>query len=77
MGKKRKDPIPMPGPVPGISQVHNKFGPMTSLLLCRLYSVLNAGRDGTLDCILHQSPKFYHNVFLFDGLKTQGTFIEF
>ena len=35
----------------------------------------NSGREGTLGCLLHQSKKFYDNVFLFVSLKTFGTFI--
>ena len=31
---------------------------------------INTGREGTMDCLLHKSPKFY-------GLTTLGTFIEF
>ena len=27
-----------------------------------------SGREGTMDCFLHQFPKFYNNVFLFVGL---------
>ena len=29
------------------------------------------------DNLLHQSPKFYNNVFLFVGLKTLGTLVNF
>ena len=44
-----------------------KFGP------CRMHE--EAGREGTLDCLFHLSPKFYNIVFLFVGLTTLGTFI--
>ena len=37
----------------------------------------NPGRQGTLGCLLHQSPKFFNNVFLFIGWTTLGTFIKF
>ena len=33
-------------------------------------------REGTWGC-LHWYPKFYNNVFLFVGLTTLGTFIDF
>ena len=39
--------------------------------------VLFSGREGSLDCKSHWIPKFYNHVFLFVGLKTLGTFIEF
>ena len=42
--------------------------------LCQDYK---SGRKGTMVCLLHSSPKFYNNVFLFVGLSTFGTFIEF
>ena len=32
-------------------------------------------RKGTIGCLLHQSPKFYNNVFLFVGLTTLGILI--
>ena len=32
---------------------------------------------GHMDCLLHKSPKFHNNVFLFVGLTTLGDFIEF
>ena len=35
-----------------------------------------AGREGTIGCLFHQSPKFYNNVFLFVDLTTLGIFIE-
>ncbi len=40
-------------------------------------SVFLAGREGAIDCLLHQSSKFYSSVFLFVGLSTLETFIEF
>ena len=36
-----------------------------------------SGREGTFGCLLHYYPKFYNNVFIFVGLITLGTFIEF
>ena len=39
-------------------------------------AVLGRGR-GALCSSLHYSPKFYNSVFIFVGLKTLGTFIEF
>ena len=33
--------------------------------------------EGTIGCIFPNSSKFYNNVFLFAGLITLGTFIEF
>ena len=39
--------------------------------------IIYSRREGTLGCLLHQSPTFYNNVFLFVGLTTLGTFIEF
>ena len=32
------------------------------------------GREGALGCLLHKSPKFYSNVFVFVDLTTFGTF---
>ena len=36
-----------------------------------------SGSEGTLGCLLHQSPKFYYNFFFFVGLTILGTLIEF
>ena len=33
------------------------------------------GREGSLGCLLHQTPKFNNNVFLFNSLTTLGTWI--
>ena len=41
------------------------------------YGLLYLRREGTLGCLLHFSPKFYNNVFLFVSLTTLGAFIEF
>ena len=35
------------------------------------------GREGTLGYLLHQSPKFYINVFMFVGLTFLGTLVNF
>ena len=43
---------------------------------CRVATCFT-GREGTLICLLHLSPKFYYNVFLFVGLTTLETFIKF
>ena len=37
----------------------------------------SVGRERTLGCLLHYFLKSYINVFLFVGLTTLGTFIEF
>ena len=37
----------------------------------------NPEKDGTMGCLLHWSPKFYNNVFLFVGLTTLGTLVNF
>ena len=37
----------------------------------------NAGREGTLGCLLDKSPKFYNNVSLFVALTTLGTLMNF
>ena len=33
----------------------------------------NTEREGTMDCLLHLSQKFYNNVLFFVGLTTLGT----
>ena len=45
------------------------------VLLKRIW--LNTWRKEALGCLLHKSPKFYINVFLFVCFTTLGTFIEF
>ncbi len=35
-------------------------------------STVIESREGTMDCLLHYSPKFY-NIFVFVGLTTLGT----
>ena len=37
---------------------------------------LNSGREGTLSCLLHQSPNFNNNVYLFVGLTTFGLLLN-
>ena len=39
--------------------------------------LITPARKGTLGCLLIKFPKFYNNVFLFVGLTTLGTLIEF
>ena len=34
-------------------------------------------REGTMECLIHRSPNYCNNVFLFVGLTTLGTFDEF
>ena len=34
-------------------------------------------REGTMGCLLHKYPKFYNNVFIFVGLTTLGTLVNF
>ena len=38
---------------------------------------LNSGREGTLGCLMHYSPKFYNDVIFFLGSTTLGIFINF
>ena len=38
---------------------------------------VKAKREGTMGCLLHQSPKFYNNVFLFISFTTLGTLVNF
>ena len=40
-------------------------------------TICTSGREGTIGCLLHKSPKFYNIVFLFVGLRTLETFIKF
>ena len=35
------------------------------------------GKEGTIGCLLHQSPKIYNNVFVFVDLTTLGTLVNF
>ena len=44
--------------------------------ICPLMCI-KSGREGTLNCLLHQSPKFYNNIFLLVSSKTVGTFVNF
>ena len=46
-------------------------------IISDLYIMINSRRERILGCLLHWSQKFYNKVFLFVGLTTMGTFIEF
>ena len=59
---------------PRFQEVENVYFSRCPTLL--LYT-MNQGKKGTISCLLHQSLKFYNNGFLFVGLKTLETFIEF
>ena len=47
-----------------------------SVVLLAVDPMLSAGMEGTMGCLLHYSPKFCNNGFLFVGLITLGTFFK-
>ena len=46
-------------------------------VICMPIMYLEPEKEGTMGYLLHKSPKFYYNVFLFIGLNTLGTLNEF
>ena len=53
------------------------YGRGLNLLSSWMADTFTPEREGTLGCLLHQSPKFYINIFLFVGLTTLGTIMNF